>query len=73
MAVEVNGAGSAFTAGIPKVLFELKVNSIFPGGGSAMHYAATRDGQHFIVNTIAEDSSPVPITVVLNRTADLKR
>jgi len=73
MAVEVNGAGSAFTAGIPKVLFELNVRTDFPGGGAAMHYAATHDGQRFIVNTVLGDSSQVPITVVLNWTADLKR
>jgi Tol biopolymer transport system component len=73
MAVEVNGAGSAFTAGTPKVLFELQVSTVFPGGGAITHYAATRDGRRFIVNTIAGDSSPVPITVVLNWTADLKR
>jgi serine/threonine protein kinase/Tol biopolymer transport system component len=73
MAVEVNGAGSAFTAGIPKVLFELNVSLVFPGGGGAICYAPTRDGQRFIVNTIAGDSSQIPITVVLNWTADLKR
>jgi len=73
MAVEVNGAGAAFTAGIPKVLFELNVISAFPGGGSVMHYAGTRDGQRFIVNTVVGDSAQVPITVVLNWTAGLKR
>jgi dipeptidyl aminopeptidase/acylaminoacyl peptidase len=73
MAVEVNGSGSAFTSGIPKVLFELNVLNIFPGGGAAMHYAATRDGRRFVVNTVVGDSSQVPITVVLNWTADLKR
>ena len=73
MAVEVNGAGSTFTAGIPKVLFGLNVSAFFPGGGSQICYAPTRDGQRFIVNTIVGDSSQVPITVVLNWTADLKR
>ena len=73
MAVEVNGARSAFTSGIPKVLFELNVINIFPGGGATIPYAATRDGQRFIVNTVVGDSSLVPITVVLNWTADLKR
>ena len=72
MVVEVNAAGSAFTAGVPKVLFDVNVLGVFPGGGSAMHYAATRDGQRFIVNTIVGDSAQVPITVVLNWTADLK-
>ena len=73
MAVEVDGAGSAFTTGIPKVLFELNVRAIFPGGGGAINYAATRDGKRFIVNTTVGDSSQVPITVVLNWPADLKR
>jgi dipeptidyl aminopeptidase/acylaminoacyl peptidase len=73
MAVEVSGARSAFTTGMPKALFELNVSPIFPGGGGAINYAATRDGQRFIVNTVVGDSAQVPITVVLNWTADLKR
>ncbi len=39
MALEVNGAGSAFSAGIPKVLFEVNLFTIFPGGGGALYYA----------------------------------
>jgi serine/threonine protein kinase len=41
--------------------------------GSHRMRSGTRDGQRFIVNTIVGDSAQVPITVVLNWTADLKR
>jgi hypothetical protein len=33
----------------------------------------SRDGQRFLVNTESGDSSPSPITVVLNWTAGLKK
>jgi len=73
MAVEVNGAGPTFVSGIPKPLFEAHVSTIFPGGGGAIYYSVTGDGQRFLVNTLAGDSMPAPFTVVLNWTAGLKR
>ncbi|HJZ80376.1 MAG TPA: protein kinase, partial [Pyrinomonadaceae bacterium] len=73
MSVEVNGPGSTFVPGIPKPLFDVRVITLFPGAGGAIYYAATGDGQRFLVNTLAGDSTPVPFTVVLNWTAGLKR
>src|SRR5262249_25196985 len=73
MAVEVNGAGSTFVAGIPKPLFDARVSTQFPGAGGNLFYAASGDGQRFLVNTLAGDSTPVPFTVVMNWTAGLKK
>ena len=75
MAVDVKGAGPNFTAGVPKALFEARTRPIFPGNPGASYYAVTGDGQRFIVDALAgeADSTPVPLTVVLNWTANLKR
>jgi Tol biopolymer transport system component/tRNA A-37 threonylcarbamoyl transferase component Bud32 len=70
MAVEVNGAGATFVAGVPKPLFEAHVSAIFPG---IPCYAVTSDGQRFLVNTLVGESAPAPLTVVMNWTADLKK
>jgi Tol biopolymer transport system component len=68
MAVSV-GAGPSF--GVPVALFQTRV----PAGVSAnrTHYVPSRDGKRFLVNTQTGDSSPTPITVVLNWTAGLKK
>jgi len=73
MAVEVNGAGPTFVPGVPKPLFEAHFSTLFPGAPGATYYAVTGDGQRFLVNTLAGDSTPVPFTIVLNWTAGLKR
>jgi eukaryotic-like serine/threonine-protein kinase len=70
MAVEVKGDGSTFEAGVPKALFELLR---IPGPGSWNSYAATADGQRFLVTSLLEEATSTPTTVVLNWTADLKR
>jgi Tol biopolymer transport system component/predicted Ser/Thr protein kinase len=68
MAVSV---GPSPTFGQPKPLFQTRV----PGRGTYLrsHYAAAPDGQRFLVNTETGDSTPNPITVVLNWTAGLKK
>jgi hypothetical protein len=72
MAVEVNGSGPTFDAGAPKELFVLRISSVgLPGPRNV--YAAGRDGQRFLVNSIVGDPSASPTTVVLNWTADLKK
>jgi Tol biopolymer transport system component len=73
MAVEVNSAGSTFEAGVPKPLFETRTITIFPGFGGASYYAASGDGQRFLVSTLVGESVPTPLTVVLNWTAGLKK
>jgi eukaryotic-like serine/threonine-protein kinase len=64
MAVDVKASDSSFEPGVPKLLFEKS---------GIRNYEVTRDGQRFLIGVPVEESSPEPITVVLNWTADLKR
>ncbi|MEP7273037.1 MAG: hypothetical protein ABI882_16170, partial [Acidobacteriota bacterium] len=67
MAVEVK-TGSAFEAGIPKVLFDVgALRSTFRGG-----YAVTADGQRFLFVSRGEETDP-SLAVVVNWTVELKR
>ena len=68
MAVPVS-PGPSF--GRPRQLFQTRV----PGNVSMYrtHYVPSRDGRRFLINTKTGDQAPVPITVVLNWTAALKK
>lgn len=68
MAVGV-GPGPSF--GAPTELFPVRV----AGGVSSQrtHYVPSRDGRRFLINTPTGDAAMVPITVVLNWTAALKK
>jgi hypothetical protein len=68
MAVQV-AAGPSFDD--PKVLFQTRAPADVTANRT--HYVPSRDGQRFLVNTQTSDSSPTPITVVLNWTAGLKK
>jgi eukaryotic-like serine/threonine-protein kinase len=68
MSAEVNSKGSAFEIGTTKSLFQTRAI-----GGLDSPYAVSPDGQRFLVNTAPEQTESVPITVVLNWTAGLKR
>lgn len=59
---------SGFHVGTPKLLFEMHTNTI----NTTISYAASADGQRFLVNTFLE-SAPSAITVVLNWPEALKR
>jgi len=59
---------SAFRAGIPKPLFEVRLP-----GPRRNRYLATRDGQRFLVNVPAEQSTVAPIHVLLNWSAGIAR
>jgi serine/threonine protein kinase/Tol biopolymer transport system component len=66
-------AGATLEAGTPKALFD--VHLLPTGSGApyaAYQYDMTRDGQRFLVNTPLGNAT-VPITVVLNWTAGLKK
>jgi len=69
MAVSV-GAGPSF--GIPKPLFQTHVPDSDSVNANRAHYVPSRDGQRFLVN-MSLDTVPLPITVVLNWTATLKK
>ena len=57
--------------GAPTELFQVRV----AGGVSSQrtHYVPSRDGRRFLINTPTGDAAMVPITVVLNWTAALKK
>lgn len=62
MAAEINGQGASLVAGAVRPLFEVPYV-----------YDVTADGRRFLVNTVVEQKASVPITLVVNWTADLKR
>jgi eukaryotic-like serine/threonine-protein kinase len=70
MAVPVRAAGPAFEPGVAKVLFPI------PGPGSrnvSRVYAPSGDGQRFLIARLLDGTTGVPITVVLNWQAGIKR
>jgi hypothetical protein len=70
MAAAVNGAGSAFEVGAVRPLFDTRALTISNTGSM---YDVSPDGQRFLVNTLAEEAAPAPITLVVNWPALLKR
>jgi len=70
MGVDVK-ADSTFEAGAPRPLFHAR----FPTASApfARTFSVTSDGQRFLVTRLMEEDKAIPITVVLNWTADLKR
>jgi len=77
MVVEVDSAESTFGAGVAKALFEvraeLRADFAIPAFPNASYYAASGNGQRFLVSTLAGESTSTPLTVVLNWTAGIKR
>ena len=73
MTVDVQGNGPTFEAGVPKAMFELRIQSVgLPGPRN--FYVAAGDGQRFLVTSLLlGEPTATPTTVVLNWTADLKR
>jgi len=71
MAVAVKANGSNFEAGSPNPLFDVRLIQGAPTGAAA--YAVTHDGKRFLINVLAEESSPSPAVVVQNWTASLKK
>jgi hypothetical protein len=68
MAVDVNGAGEIFQAGVPKELFEAP----FVAGYMRNRYDVTRDGKRFLVIGPASEKQEQKITVIVNWPALLK-
>jgi hypothetical protein len=64
------GAGRSFDAGMPRALFHVNAWS----GTNNQVYAATKDGQRFLVTvTPRKSSGAAPLTVVLNWMAAIQR
>lgn len=64
-------SGPIVEAGVPSVLFEMPVPPFTPSYQSS--YVPSQDARRFLVNTLVQDATPSPITVVLNWVAGLKR
>jgi len=74
MAVDVK-AGATFETGSPRPLFVVRAvaSSIVSSMSTPSYYAATADGQRFLVNTPVEEAAAVPMQVMLNWAAGLKK
>jgi len=70
MAVEVK-ADSTFEASAPKQLFQARFPTASAPFGRT--YTVTSDGQRFLVTRLMEEDRAIPITVVLNWAAELKK
>jgi serine/threonine protein kinase/Tol biopolymer transport system component len=77
VAVGVKTTSSAFEAGVPAPLgVSIPSSRLDPGTLGSLRYDVTRDGQQFVVPPTAAGTNgaqAVPITVLLNWTAALKR
>jgi hypothetical protein len=62
MAVEVNGDGDSFRAGIPKQLFEMRLTPELRRN----RYVVTSDGKRFLMNALVEEQQGTRFRVVLN-------
>ena len=67
MAVEV-AASEKFQAGVPKALFVTR----FAANFIATWFDVTKDG-HFLIPNQVEEPAVVPISIVINWTAGLKK
>ena len=74
MAVSIQSDGRTLEAGDHLSLFP---TTILGGGNPAVHpkpqYAVTRDGQRFLINTIVDEPTAQPITIVTHRTRTLEK
>jgi serine/threonine protein kinase/Tol biopolymer transport system component len=57
--------GTTLQVGTPGRLFMTHVGAVVQGG-SSQAYVVSRDGQRFLMNTVAEVASGSPITMILN-------
>ena len=64
-------SGAVFETGVPRPLFPIAVNA--SGGVGYHNYAVSNDGQRFLVASNAAGQKSVPMTVVLNWQAALKK
>lgn len=72
MAVVLQTQGE-FQAGVPQELFKTRFYSAGAGAGDRPSYAATKNGQQFLINTITADTMSSPVTVIVNWPAIARR
>jgi len=70
MVVEIKGEGANFERGVSKALFDVRIPSF---NTPQSQYGVTADGQKFIVAAPVGETTSIPIDVVWNWTAALKR
>jgi len=69
MAVEVKPVGTAFEAGIPQPLFEMRVDA----ATRRSTYLPAANGQRFLVVQLLEQATSAPLTVAVNWLAGARR
>ena len=69
MAAAVTSTASTFDVAAIRPLFKTRRKLLQNGAGSP--YDVTADGSRFLINTTPEESTPAPLTVVLNWTSGL--
>ena len=67
MAVEIRAAGTEFQAGVPQVLFPIRIRP----GAPRNKYVPMADGQRFLVAAPLGRDAMSPTTIVLNWPAGL--
>ena len=70
MAAAASGQGSAFEVGAVRPLFETRA---IANANQRYPYDVSADGQRFLVNTLAEETTSAPITLVVNWPALVKK
>jgi hypothetical protein len=63
--IRIASNGQSIEAGAPVSLFATRVGGAIQGPDK-QQYVVSRDGQRFLMNTLAEADQPSPITVILN-------
>jgi Tol biopolymer transport system component len=63
VACEIRPKGTGLEVGAAKVLFPARFESV---GSSAANFAATRDGQRFVINTPSDDGGEQGLRVIVN-------
>jgi hypothetical protein len=71
MAVQIE-ARESLQPGVPAILFQAReANKYLPD--NVYHYALSNDGRRLLIDVASEEAEPAPVTVVLNRQAELTR
>jgi len=70
MAVDVQAGPGPFKAGVPRALFDAKLDT---GLGIRTLYYPSADGKRFFINTPVEESTAAPMHVVVNWTATIRK
>jgi serine/threonine protein kinase/Tol biopolymer transport system component len=73
MAVDVRAEGSSVQPGVPHALFDSGHVAMPHGNAFYPGYAVSADGQRFLIPRREHSAQPLPITVVVNWTALLKK